>query len=159
MAACAPSQQAIHTAIAKTQTAWKPTPTNTNVPTQIQPTQTPTMQVSTTNTVWVEGQPTPVGMILFNDVWVQATVYIVETGFCLLSVGDIDPSVDPKTNSSCYLMGRKQEAVPPDCCWLEYNLDTLNGAVEVYCATFTLDGIFIMSDVDTVGSGIVVCHH
>jgi hypothetical protein len=40
---------------------------------------------------------------------------------------------------------------------VESTLNNLDGSIAVYCALFTLDGVFISSDVDTVGSGKVTC--
>ena len=74
----------------------------------------------------------------------------------MLRVGDVSGS-DPKNISGCNLDARRQvqfgtnEAV-------DVTLNNLNGQIQVYCALFSLDGTFIMSDMDTTGSGKVTCH-
>jgi hypothetical protein len=60
LAACAPSPQAIETAMAKTQAAWTPTPTFTSTPTP-RPTFTPTLTSTSTP------MPTRVPVVLYSD--------------------------------------------------------------------------------------------
>jgi len=146
LAACAPSPQAIQTAIAQTQAAQTPIPTIIPIATNtIQPTLPPTRTP-------IPPTRTPV----------KAT-FILESGWCLLDAGDFG-NIDPKTVQNrpgginiCQLEKREQVQIA-----LGYavTLTEVNasGRTEFWCALFSLDGTFIMSDVDTVGSGKVSCH-
>lgn len=87
---------------------------------------------------------------------VPKTTYILETGWCMLRVGDISGS-DPKNISGCNLDARRQVQFGPNE-GVDVTLNNLNGQIQVYCALFSLDGTFIMSDMDTTGSGKVTCH-
>ena len=144
LAACAPSSQAIQTAIAQTEAAWTPTPTSTYSATFTpQPTSTPTLQ------------PIPP-----TKTEVPKQTYILETGWCLFDAGDFG-NVDPKTVQNyginiCQLEKREQIQIAPN---YQVELTISNSETrEVWCALFSLDGTFIMSNVDTIGSGKVICH-
>ena len=141
LAACSPSPQAIQTAIAQTQVAIAtpmshptvvPQPTKTLIPT---PTRLPTRVPTST--------PKP------------KTPYILETGWCMLRVGDVSGS-DPKNISGCNLDARQQVQFGPNE-GVDVTLNNLDGQIQVYCALFSLDGTLIMSDMDTTGSGKVTC--
>jgi hypothetical protein len=144
LTACAQSPQSIQTAIAQTQAAWTATPTSTYTATFTpQPTSTSTpQQIPPTKTE--EPKPT----------------YILETGWCLFDAGDFG-NVDPKTVQHyginiCQLEKREQIQIAPN---FQVELTISNSETrEVWCALFSLDGTFIMSDVDTIGSGKVICH-
>lgn len=132
LTACIPSENAIQTAIADTQAAWSPTPTQT-----LRPTSTPTRTK-------IPPTSTP-----------KRKTYIIETGWCMLSVGDVSGS-DPKNVQYCNLDARQEIEIGQNE-QVTVTLNNLNGQIEVYCALFTLDSVFIMSDVDTTGSGEVTC--
>jgi hypothetical protein len=137
LSACAPSQSIVQTAIANTQAAWTPTPT---------PAPTKTLTPVPTRTKAATRTPTD-----------SRTTYILETGWCLLEVGEISGK-DPKTVKYCSLDARQQVNLASNESVVA-TLNTLDGSVEVYCAIFKMDGTFIMSDVDTKGSGKVTCIH
>ena len=145
LSACAPSPKAIQNAGEQTRAAWTPIATQTPYPTYTEyPTYTkiPTL----TPTITPNGPTeTPLGQ----------AVYIVETGFCLLSVPDISGQ-DPKTNHLCSILTRTRQRLDPDMI-IDFHEDNLNGTVDVYCAMFSLDGVFLMSDVNVTGGTIVQC--
>jgi len=146
LSACAPSPQAIQTAIAKTQAAWTPTHTVTLTPS---PTSTLTsIPLPPTHT----SLPLPP-----TSTPVPKTTYIMETGWCIPSVGDVSGRDPKKVQPGCIIEARQQVQLGPNEN-IEPTLDNNNGNIEVYCALFSLDGTFIMSDVDAIGSGKVTCH-
>lgn len=85
--------------------------------------------------------------------------YILETGWCMLDVSiDEVSGKDPKTVQWCKLDAREQIELALGQ-YMELTLNNLDGGIQVYCALFSLDGTFIMSDMDTTGSGKVNCPH
>jgi len=74
----------------------------------------------------------------------------------MLDVGDVSGR-DPKNVEYCNLQAREQVQMGSNQ-QVDITLNNLDGKIEVYCALFSLDGTFIMSDVDTTGSGKVTCH-
>jgi hypothetical protein len=75
----------------------------------------------------------------------------------MLDVKEVPSTSDPKTVKYCSLSARQQlEFAPGE--GAEITLDTLNGMIQVYCSLFRMDGAFLMSDMDTVGNGKVVCN-
>jgi len=85
------------------------------------------------------------------------TTYILETGWCMLDVGiDEVSGKDPKTVQWCNVDAREQIKLA-DNEYMTLTLENLDGSIQVYCALFSLDGTFIMSDMDTTGSGKVTC--
>jgi hypothetical protein len=131
IASCAPTAEQVQKAIAQTQTAM-PTSTPTITPTSLP---TPTKTPAETST------PTP--------------NYYLETGFCVMMVGKVTgdltdvPGCGPKEREQVYLGVNQALTV------------TFNNHIsdrQNYCALFKLDGTFVMSDMDTTGSGKVTCY-
>jgi len=90
---------------------------------------------------------------------IPKTTYILETGWCMLDVSiDEVSGKDPKTVQWCNLDAREQIELALGQ-YMELTLNNLDGGIQVYCALFSLDGTFIMSDMDTTGSGKVNCPH
>jgi hypothetical protein len=87
---------------------------------------------------------------------VPETTYILENGWCMLRVKDVSGS-DPKNISGCNLEARQQVQLGLYDS-ISATLNNLDGQIQVYCALFSISGIFIMSDMDTTGSGKVTCH-
>ena len=143
LSACAPSEQAIQTAIAKTQAAL-PTLTATATFT-LRPTSIPTSTRVPPTRTKIPATHTPL----------PKPTYILETGWCMLSVGDVS-GVDPKNVNYCHLDAREQIQLASNE-HVTITLNNLDGKIEVYCALFMMDGTFIMSDVDIIGSGKVTC--
>lgn len=85
--------------------------------------------------------------------------YILTLGWCLLSV--TADSGDPGKISLCSMETREQikldsleeYTVRVDSYIPSYMVTELEG----YCALYSLDGIYIMSDIDTIGRGEVAC--
>jgi hypothetical protein len=82
--------------------------------------------------------------------------YILETGFCLLDAPTIAKTTDPKSDYHCSLMKRRPYEMPVGH-YLEFKGDTLDGRVMIYCALFSESGNFIVSGIDTLGTGKVIC--
>jgi hypothetical protein len=152
----APSESLINTAVAQT-IAAQITSTNTVAPATNTPepsltppnTSLPTQKPTNTSTVTPTQRPT--------NTPIPKTTYILETGWCMLSVSiDEVSGKDPKTVQWCNLNKRKQVELAQNE-YLTITLDNLNGEIQVYCALFSLDGTFIMSDMDTTGTGKVTC--
>jgi hypothetical protein len=80
-------------------------------------------------------------------------VYIVEEGFCIVSIGDVQG--DPKNVAGCGVEKRYQTEIPIGGDFVITLENT--GNREIYCVLFDLDGNFIVSDIDTAGSGTVRC--
>jgi hypothetical protein len=173
LASCssAPPVNAIQTAIAQTQSAVSSLPTATvHTPTSTvwdikvyktqaamtqaaKPTNTPrpTSTHGPTNTAKPTQRPTITP--------IPKTTYILETGWCMLDVSiDEVSGKDPKTVQWCNLDARKQVELAQDE-YMTLTLRNLDGQIQVYCALFSLDGTFIMSDMDTTGAGKVTCPH
>jgi uncharacterized protein YceK len=88
------------------------------------------------------------------------TIIIYEVGFCMVDVVFMPTTVDPKTDHRCKLLARNQTEWFSSLDNLNISWDssqTLDGTIEPYCSTFSIDGEFIMSNVDTMGSGTVFC--
>lgn len=149
--ACTPSTQAIQTAIAHTQAA-----NSTSIIAPIQPTNTPYK----TPTIFFIASATSRPTIIPLPTPIEYT-FVLESGWCLLQVGNIDANVDPKTVKlhnvdGCSLSNRQQIKMILNA-YMEMTLWNNDGGVEPYCALFKLDGTFIMSNVDITGSGKVQC--
>jgi hypothetical protein len=137
LAACAPSPQAIQTSVSTS----IPDATFTPPPISI---------------------PTPTHTLVPPTQVFPKTTYILESGWCLLAAGDFG-NVDPKTITNrpgginiCQLLTRQQiELYQGD--GVGVHPETPNNKIEIWCALFSLDGTFIMSDVDAVGSGEAKC--
>lgn len=141
LVACAPSESVIQAAIEKTKAVWTPIPTLTSYPTY---TQYPTYTEHPTIT------PTPTPAV---------QTYDLQTGFCMQKVGAFNDDIDPKTLKFCVDMttepvilgpGEKVERIY-DTSW------STTEPLESFCALYLLDGTFVMSYVDTTGSGKVYC--
>jgi len=129
LAACSPSPESIQKAIEQTQAAIPTsTPQPTNTP---QPTPKPTKEIKT---------PVP--------------NYYIETGFCVLSVGKIEgdftdvPGCGVQEREQVFLLSNQSL----DITFNKHITDRQN-----FCMLFKLDGTFVMSDLDTTGSGKVTC--
>lgn len=81
-------------------------------------------------------------------------MFIVEEGWCLMMIGDI--TGNPKDVSGCAVSERKQESIAPGeqitVAWKKSTTDR-----QIFCTLYRLDGTYIMSNVDTKGSGQAVC--
>jgi hypothetical protein len=153
LAACGPSPQAVQTAIAQTQAFWILAPNETESPLSTPlPSNTPPSP-STSTTVVTHTTSTPIP----SSTWTPITtplLYILETGWCKLSIGEIT-GVDPKTNPLCELDARRPIYVGSN--GYEGTLSYQNGKVQVYCALFSLDHTLIMVYMDKTGTGKVNC--
>ena len=137
LTACSPSPQSIQTAIAETQAALTPTPTYT-------PTFTPQPTSTRIN------QP-----ILLTWTQIPKPTYILEQGFCAMTVGKI--SGNPTDHAGCGVDKRTQvQLAAYEEVTFTRNENTVE--IEIYCSLYSLDGTYIMSALDTTGSGKVVCH-
>jgi hypothetical protein len=148
----ASSQNSIATSVAFT-VAAQITSTNTSVPatSTSEPTSTNIPQPTKTKIPTLTQRPTnpPIPM----------TTYILETGWCMLDVtADQVSGKDPKTVQWCNLDSRKQIQLAENQ-YMELTLENLDGDIQVYCSLFSVDGTFIMSDMDTTGTGKVTCPH
>jgi hypothetical protein len=77
-------------------------------------------------------------------------------GFCILSVSEGEVTGNPAEVPGCVVIRRTQETLMAGQS-LEMAMDNQGGSVQIYCAIFSLDGTFIMADIDTAGSGKVTC--
>jgi hypothetical protein len=122
----------LNTAIAITSTPLKPTATIT-----------PTFTLTPTKTLVPTKTPTP------------QPNYILETGFCIMRV---DPGTqDPKTVSGCGQQTREQVYLD-DSIEITVSFNKMVNEVQWYCAIYTLDGQFVMSDIDRTASGNATCY-
>lgn len=157
LSACsnAPSADAVQTAVAQTMAAAAtdtPAVTSTFTPA---PTSTPT--VHPTHTITSTFAPTNTQRPVTPTT--ATTTYILENGWCMLSVTpDQVEGKDPKTVEWCNLEARKQIQLAANQ-YMELKLNNLDGRIQVYCALFSADGVFIMSNLDTTGTGRVTCPH
>jgi hypothetical protein len=139
---CGQYEQAFQTAVVQTQAAGTLT---VGAPIPSAPAFTPQSVPSST--------PRP---ILLPETPLPKITYSLETGFCPKDVGQVDAAVDPKTLPFCRRTEQQQVALSAGQ-EVTVTQDPLASA-ERYCALFTLEGKFIMSDMDTTGSGKVTCH-
>ena len=156
LASCSttPSGNVIGTAVAQTLAA-QITSTNTNVPATNTP--EPTLIPSITNTLQPTKTNTPKPTQRPTYTPIPKTTYILETGWCMLDVSiDEVNGKDPKTIQWCNLDARKQIELAQNE-YMSLTLRNLDGQIQVYCALFSLDGTFIMSDMDITGTGKVTC--
>lgn len=160
LSACSPSPQAIQTAIAQTQSANPPV-IFTPIPPTFKLTTIPTITFTPTHPIYTitPTYPTPTVFFIASATVLPTPVtytFIIEDGWCLLQAGNIEPTIDPKTNTLCSLTERNQIKMILDS-YIELTPWNNNGGVEPYCALFSLGGKFIVSDVDVTGSGKVQC--
>jgi hypothetical protein len=156
LASCstAPPEGAINTAVAQTIAAQptSTTPPDTDTP---EPTVTNTLLPTETSTPKPTNTKVPTQTPTITPL--PKTTYILETGWCMLDVSiDEVSGKDPKTVQWCKLDARKQVELAQNE-YMSLTLRNLDGQIQVYCALFSLDGTFIMSDMDTTGTGKVTC--
>jgi len=153
LVSCSPSPEQIERAIEQTQVAkeesYTSTISNTNTPSA---TDTPTVTNSptVTNTLKPTNTPKPT-----NTQTPPKETYIVTTGECLGYKDRYIPTGDPVGFEYCEIDQRKQTPLSSG--------DTVTFASFMpftypsFCAIHTLDGEYIMSDVDVDGLGKAVC--
>jgi hypothetical protein len=133
LVACAPTPEQIANAIHQTQTAAPTqTPTITTTPTIIY---TPTMASTSTPTT-------------------QILTYILEDGFCIMDVGKI--SGNPTGHPGCVVSERKQVQIVQGH-GIQVSQSTFDSTIQIYCSLYDMGENWLMSDIDTTGSGVAAC--
>lgn len=81
--------------------------------------------------------------------------YIIETGFCIMSIGPLNS--DPESVPGCSRQSREQVYLHINE-EMTFTFTQMVNEIQWYCAIFDLSHTFIMVNMDTTGSGKATCH-
>jgi hypothetical protein len=156
LTSCAPSVSKIQEAIAQTQAAWTPIPTQTPFPTY---TPQPTIAIEVTRIVMVTATYTTTP--LYTPTIAGPVTYILEDGVCLVSITFDEIMLKgygshPGDYPGCTILERKQITLSPG---QSVKVENWPGDYRYanWCTLQTLDHNFVIGNFDSGGAGHATC--